>query len=109
MVVVDQPGLWDPVAGEAAKEEGKARAAEGHATLLDVARELARRHGQMYGTCTADDVQRALDARGVSVRALGNAAGSLFRGSEWEWTGEFVKSDRVHAHRNLLRVWRYVG
>jgi hypothetical protein len=61
------------------------------------------------GECTADDVQRVLIEQGISPHALGNAAGSLFRGGDWEWTGRRVKSARVHAHANELKVWRYVG
>jgi hypothetical protein len=108
---MEQRDLWDAGAGEAAREAGMALAANRRRDLLHYARQLAvwiawRRPDREV---TADDVQRELSRQGVSVRALGNAAGSLFAGRCWRWTGKFVKSERAHAHRNLLRVWRYIG
>lgn len=38
--------------------------------------------------------------------SLGNAAGSLFRGGDWEFTGRWTKSTRVISHANDLRIWR---
>jgi hypothetical protein len=49
---------------------------------------------------------KRLVEKGVSVFALGNAAGSLFKGKQWQWTGRYRKSERVHAHSNPLKVWR---
>ncbi|NIN68083.1 MAG: hypothetical protein GTO63_25930 [Anaerolineae bacterium] len=102
---------FDPALGTMLKEEGKARAAKAKNPLLVMAQKLAveialsrpSRH------ISADDVQEALSKQGVSVHALGNAAGSIFRGSQWKWTGQWVYSGRAHAHRNPLRVWEYVG
>ena len=98
--------LFDHAAACEARDAGMAQAAEGKRSLLRFARGLAVELAERQGEVTADDVQRALAAHGVSVRALGNAAGSLFVGAEWEWTGKFRKSERVHSHQNLLRVWR---
>ncbi len=99
--------LFDAAASEAGKVDGMASAAESRVDILDVARKLARGIAltRPDRTCTADDVARALVAEGFSVYALGNAAGSLFKGDEWTWSGRFVQSERRHAHRNLLRVW----
>jgi hypothetical protein len=101
-------GLFDALVGEALKADGMARAAESRADLLREARELAVNIAcsRADRTCTADDVQQALAARGVDKHRLGKAAGSLFVGDGWEFTGRFVKSTRPHAHRNLLRVWK---
>ena len=88
-----------------AKEIGMTTAADNKKALLEYARGIAVELGRK-GDVSADDVQRVLEARGISVRALGNAAGSLFERKKWEWTGRFVKSQREHSHSNLLRVWR---
>lgn len=56
------------------------------------------------GTCHADQVAAALEKGGKPP--LGNAAGSLFQTSEWEFTGRRVKSTRVQANANELKVWR---
>jgi hypothetical protein len=103
--------LFDADASEAGKVAGMGRAAESRASLLDLARPIAVYIALSRPTreVTADDVQRGLVELGYSPHALGNAAGSLFKGKEWEWTGKFIKSERVHSHSNLLRVWRYVG
>ena len=101
---------FDVALSEEAKQEGMAAAAISRAELLELAREiavvLARRNGEVH----ADDVQKVLILRGYTSADLGNAAGSIFRGPEksrkFEWTGRFTKSERVCAHRNLLRVWR---
>lgn len=104
----DEP-LFDAVASQQAKSAGMAQAADNKKSLLKLAREIAVELGRTKRDVTADDVQLALVRRGISIRALGNAAGSIFRGKEWTWTGRMVKSSRVHAHANLLRVWRYRG
>lgn len=99
--------LFSAAESEAAARAGMAHAAENRRALLAFARGLALADPQRE--TNADAVQAALAARGISVFALGSAAGSLFVGKEWEWTGRYVKSTRVHAHRNLLRTWRYIG
>lgn len=105
------PSPFDAAASEAGKAGGMSLAADNRRELLGHARAVAVRIAlSRPDRCvSADDVQRALHEQGVSVFALGNAAGSLFAGKAWEWTGRFIKSERVHAHRNLIRVWKYVG
>lgn len=102
--------LFDQLEGVIRKEAGMEQAAENKASLLAFARGLAVEIAEARESreCTADDVQAALQGHGISVRALGNAAGSLFRGGRWEWTGRWVTSSRPHAHCNLIRVWRLV-
>jgi hypothetical protein len=100
--------LFDSIdAGEQAKEAGIAAASANKASLLRFAQDLAIKVAlaRPDRCVTADDIQAALVAAGISEHALGNAAGSLFRAKGWVWTGRLVKSCRVHAHRNLLRVW----
>lgn len=88
-----------------ARDAGMKVAADNRTSLLDHARKIAVEIAKDKGVVTADDVQRRLERQGIDVHALGNAAGSLFRGKHWRWTGELRQSARVHAHGNLLRVW----
>lgn len=91
--------------GERLKRIGMDRAAMSKDTLLGYARglavDLARENG---GLCHADMVAEALAKEGRPP--LGNAAGSLFLGHVWEFTGQRVKSQRAHAHANELKLWR---
>lgn len=100
-----QPQLFDHAASVAAKERGIQQAADNKTSLLEFARKEAVELARAMGEITADDVQRRLVEKGISVRALGSAAGALFRGKQWQWTGRFKKSERAHSHSNLLRVW----
>lgn len=86
--------------GEQLKKDGMARAAAAKNAELAHARIVARAIALNRGTVTADEVIAAIG------KSLGNAAGSLFTGGEFEWTGERVKSQRAHAHQNELKVWR---
>lgn len=116
--------------GERRKREGMALAAASNEHLLARAREYAHDiqcgvepHADgkraANGLCTADDVaaawERDNDRRereGLPrVPWIGNAAGHIFQerdGEErlWEQVG-MVKSCRPHAHRNLLRQWKW--
>lgn len=102
-------------AGEAAKERGRQQAQGAlpfwGVNLLDQAREVARSMSRMRGHVNADDLclwfqhHENIDLAG----RLGPAMGVMFRGLEWEWTGQFVKSIRVTNRRRLLRVWRWKG
>lgn len=55
-------------------------------------------------TATADDAAKFLAEAGLEP--LGNAAGSLFKGKDWEFTGCWKASERVSNHKHLNRVWR---
>jgi len=103
--------LFDSAASEAARDEG-IEAATGslpawNLHLIEAARGVARILARRNGTVNADDVVKHFADEGTDLTAkLGNAMGGLFRGDEWEFTGKYIKSERVHAHANLLRVWR---
>jgi len=101
-----QGKLFDLKKGLQLKEKGMAQASITRAELLVRAREIARLIGLSKQFVTADDVQMQLVREGHHPFALGNAAGSIFRGREWEFTGRMVKSSRVsnHGHQNM--VWR---
>lgn len=100
--------LFDAVESDRRREQGMQLAADHRRELLVIARTIAVEiaGAREDRTCTADDVARELERRGLEQ--LGNAAGSLFTGKGWRWTGEFVKSERKNAHRNLLRKWLLV-
>jgi hypothetical protein len=49
---------------------------------------------------TTDDVFQFLDPR-----CLGNAAGQIFRGAEWEFV-EWRESKRPSNHARPVRAWR---
>lgn len=97
--------LWDAAAAEAAKEAGIAQAGENKKQLLEYARGIAKELGRSGRAISADDVQRELERREISVHALGNSAGGLFERKHWIAVGR-VKSKRVHSHGNWLTEWR---
>jgi hypothetical protein len=96
--------LFDLPEGERRKELGMAHSRFTHEEVLLLARAIAKLHAFRHGTVTADDVQKELIKRGLPP--LGNAAGSLFRGDQWEFTGQWVKSHRVTNHARQNRTWR---
>jgi hypothetical protein len=103
--------LFDATASEDGKERGidaaRGSLASWNLHLLEAARGVARILARRNGTVTADDVVKHFADEGINLTAkLGNAMGGLFKGAEWEFTGKYIKSVRVHAHSNLLRVWR---
>ena len=76
--------------GEERKKRGKKKAAKSHERTLYAARLSARylaRHGEII---TIEDIYRKT---GIDPKYLGNAAGSVFMGNEWEWCG-FRKAER---------------
>jgi len=102
-----QLAMFDKHAAERARQHGMTEAARGAREFLRYAREVAHELAtERPGGITADDVQLALVERGHDLHRLGNAAGSLFRGPEWIFTGERRRSVRIHAHANELKVWR---
>lgn len=94
--------------GEDLKEQGMALANMSRSELLEFAKEACRSVAMRTfdRTVTADDAARELVDMGYDPSELGNAAGSLFRGNEWEFTGEWRKSTRVSNHARMNRVWR---
>lgn len=92
-----------------AKEDGMAKAAKNKAALLAYARELATNHPLARVGITMDEVVEALVEEGKSERCLGSAAGSLFKGGSWEFTGERRRSKRMTNHARELKVWKYKG
>jgi len=64
---------------------------------------------RMNKTATADDAARGFSALGMPANSLGNAAGALFRGKAWSFTGQWKKSKRISNHAHSNRVWKLTG
>ena len=73
--------------------------AAAHNPRFELACLAAQMMAQQFGEVTADDISEA-------VEGLGAATGAIFRGREWEFTGEWRKSKRVSNHARMNRVWR---
>lgn len=105
-----QTTIFDAIRANRLADAGVERAARGKGPLLDLARrgavEIAR--SRESKTVTADDVQAWLVRQGIEESKLGNAAGSVFRGPQWRYTGVTVKSQRPASHGRLIRVWELV-
>jgi hypothetical protein len=103
--------LFDLAAGESAKEAGLSTAAKCRDPLLTLARDAVRNVAlsRPDRLATADDAYAVLGDMGKDASALGNAAGSLFRGQEWESTGKWAASRRKSSHARMVRVWRLRG
>lgn len=97
-----QTSLFDLPAALQARDTGMQRAAKARSVELERAREIARELTTNGRVISADDVQAVLAKEGVD---LGNSAGSIFIGGEFEQVG-YTKSKRVISHGNLLRTWR---
>lgn len=89
------------------KEKGMELAAEADASIepLELARGIALRLATMYGETNADQVGQLLWTE-HQIKSLGPAAGSIFKGPEWEFTGKRVLSTRVSNHAREIKVWR---
>ena len=110
-MTTDDLPLFNTMTGRDLKQIGQERAAESAGSRLEWARDLAREiaRGRADREVTADDVGRELKRHGLDSTFLGAGAGSLFKGSEWEWTGRRVNSMRMKNHAREIRVWRWVG
>lgn len=95
--------------GQALRDEGIAVAVAGRPAQLACARSIAydiasKTPGR---TCHADQVQKVLIEK-YGIR-LGNAAGAIFKGKQWRWSGKITTSARVSNHARILRVWELVS
>jgi hypothetical protein len=97
---------FDLTEGERRKEQGLAQAELTRKQLLEIARLFAIQIARRNGSVTSDDVFYEMLREGYDPTALGPAAGSVFRGKEWVFTGEWKKSQRLTNHASDLRVWR---
>lgn len=94
--------------GERLRDEGIEAAALTRSDVLSVAKRVARQIAlsRPNRELTADAVQAVMIGLGFTPAQLGNAAGAIFRGKAWVWTGRVVKSSRKSNRARILRVWR---
>jgi len=100
--------LFDEIEAEQLKRAGMERAAAHNPDDLTLARWIAEelaRDGD--GTCNADQVGKVLKDQ-HDIDSLGPVAGSIFRGKQWKFTGEWIKSVRKSNHCRMIREWRLV-
>ena len=99
--------LFDARQGEQLKFSGMETAAISHKSVLKLARNIAKdiAGGRVNREVSSDDVGKILSVK-YEIASLGPAAGSLFRGKDWEWTGRFKKSERVSNHSRRIMIWR---
>ena len=103
------PGpTFDAERGESEKRRGMEIAARSKQERLKWVRRCAENLANKNGFCHADMLAEYLAHRfKLDMHdLLGNAAGSIFAGREWEFTGRRIKSTRVRSHGNELKVWR---
>src|ERR1700739_3628639 len=101
--------IFDGEEGEHRRSEGMDIAAVSRKHVLHLARHacVVAATAREARTATADDAQKWLIDQGYSSDYLGNAAGSLFTDKNtWEFTGRWVRSQRVSNHGHQNRVWR---
>ena len=103
-----QLDLFNPAKGLARKEEALTNLEHSRRGALEAARKVAVQVAKIRGSCSADDVYKNLITRGWGERALGNAAGAIFRGKDWEPCG-WVQSKRVSNNGRMIRLWRLAG
>jgi len=95
--------LFDAIESADRKEQALAKLES--AEVLKLARVIAREHAWRYGSVNADIVGKIMKDN-YGIDSIGPAAGSLFRGAEWEFTGQRVLSSRVSNHSREIKVWR---
>jgi hypothetical protein len=101
-----QPTLFDLNEGNRLRVTGSILARDSRSELFAIARGLAVNLAREHGTVSYDDVYREMVASGMSPELMGNAAGSLFRGNEFQFTGQWKRSERISNHARVIRVWR---
>ncbi len=106
----DEPFLFNPFlyegsVSEARKVGGMKLAADNRHSLLHTARQIAEELAEANGEVTADDVGIQMISRGLDPALLGPAAGSIFSGKGWHFTGKRIKSAKKSNHSRELKVW----
>lgn len=86
--------------GKQLKLRGLRLAEAKHKEALAIAQLVAQMLGRVQEAVCADDVFKHIDPK-----VLGNAAGSIFSGPEWEPSG-IRKSTREGRRAGLQRTWR---
>jgi len=91
-----------PSTGTQLKLRGLVLAAAKHSESLKAAQWLAELFANNnHGRCCIEDVY----SLGMSPKALGNAAGCVFTGDQWQ-PEAFRTTERPEARARIIRVWR---
>ena len=96
--------LFDYAQSIQERDKGMRTATSGREQALSKARQIAFRLANLNGQVTADDVRKEYEYRGGNWSDLGNAAGSIFKGKQWQCVG-FENSTVTTSHARALRVW----
>tara|TARA_R110000824_G_scaffold117800_5_gene269816 strand:- start:1363 stop:1683 length:321 start_codon:yes stop_codon:yes gene_type:complete len=104
--MTQQSLLFNLGTGRARQSAGQRLAATHRAALLHKARAIAVRVAQHRADrcACADDVYRHLNP--TDSARLGNAAGSLFHGPHWIFTGRWMSSRRITNNARDIKVWK---
>lgn len=99
--------LFDLLEAERHRDIGISIAAENRGEVLHRAKEIAREiaESRFSRECCADCVAKRLTPG--ERKALGNAAGAIFKGREWRFV-RYEKCKRINAHARTIRVWRLI-
>ncbi len=84
------------------RDRGIKLVAQNNPHFLTVARNVARQIAMRQGEVTSDDVRRECPIDPLHH----NAWGGIWKGKEWEWTGEYRTSHIVSRHGGEQKVWR---
>lgn len=105
-----QTTIFDAIAARRLADEGLAVAGRDKNVLLERAKQIARRIAlsRFDRTVTMDDVHAAMQAEGIDGSMLGNAAGSTFKGGDWQFV-DHVRCKLASGHGRFNKVWRYIG
>jgi hypothetical protein len=84
------------------KLRGMRLAASKHKEELAIAQQMAKYIAYNMKVVTIEDVRNSCDYKPWT---LGNAAGSVFDGDDWECVG-YTTAKRPEAHGRVIRQWR---
>lgn len=77
-------------------------------TVYSIAKGIAVKLAKTHGVVNADNIQEELFRLGYSSTDLGNAAGSLFHGKNWEKVST-INSTRKGNRLRQINQWKYIG
>ena len=97
--------LFEYAASIQERDKGMATAVSGRESILANVRSIANNLARIYGKVTADQVRAEYEYRGGNWQDLGNAAGSIFKGKQWQCVG-FENSLVKTSHARTIRVWK---
>ena len=97
-----QTTIFDIDQARIKRDQGLQQVSDNNQRFVTVARETAKHIARRQGTVVMDDVRRECPFEPLHP----NAWGSVFRGREWVFTGQYVQSKNVSRKGGMQRVWR---